>query len=301
MASVGIAFRRLQSQDCLSFTLDRRRNYRADVTISLLGVPIFSRQGVGSAFASLREAFLDGRRIVSLQFAGGANPERTHGIQYFGSTEEVIQQNAAGAVEAGCFGFVTARHANQEGLEQARQRLLAAGSSGRPSVTVVEERVHAGMLKNASATLPTENLALQDWQELARQMRSAFQRTDVVKKEASFPAGSSTFLYAVLSAIRARGKGSLTCMHNAKPYRLDFDMTPGLRLTGRIHDLTKDHTSTFRLWLEEGSDLPVRIEFSPTPYLRIALEADAAVEIGNGREDVCREASFTFSGANARR
>ncbi|HLK20690.1 MAG TPA: hypothetical protein VKT81_17170, partial [Bryobacteraceae bacterium] len=297
---------RLRGESCLPFTLDRKRSYRADVVVTLLGMPIFSRQGVGSAFASVREAFIDGRKIVSLQFGGGANPERTHGIQYFGSTEEVIQLNPGGMVEAGCFGFVTARHNNQEGLEQARQRLVANGSSASPPVIAVEERVEAGRLKNASATLATDDFALQDWQELPRQVRSAFQRLDVARKDVNFPAGSSTFLYAVLIAIRGAGKSSLDCMHNAKPFRLDFEKAPDgrfggvSRLTGQIHDLTRGHTSTFRLWLGEGSDLPIRIEFSPRPYLRIALEMDPALDLSNRREDVCREASFTFSGANAR-
>lgn len=308
LLGAGIAVqRRLHAESCLPFAVDRRRNYRADVVVTVLGLPIFSRQGVGSAFASVREASLDGRKIVSLQFAGGANPERTHGIQYFGSTEEVIQQNPGGAIAAECFGFVTARHNNQEGLEQARQRLVASGSNTAPLVTAVEERIEESKLKNASTTLSLNDFSFPDWQELPRRVRTVFQQSNAVIREAGFPSDASTFLYAVLTAIQNPGKGSQKFIHNTKPFRLDFEKAPdgrfggAVRLTGQIHDLTKGHTSTFRLWLEEGSDLPVRIEFSPRPYLRISLEADPALDILNRREDVCREASFTFSGANARR
>jgi hypothetical protein len=288
--------------------------------VTFLGVPIFRREAVGGAFALLREAYQDHRRIVTLQFAGGANPERTHGIHYFGSIEEVIQEVPGEPVQAQCFGFVTARPPNQEGFEEARQRLMSSSWHPASSVIAVEELVQRGRLQNASATYPIGDLAWRDWPELLRDARSGFQRGNAIKQETSFPAGASTFLFAVLSAARAPGRSSFYCFHNAKPYRLESDKVADrhaggnfsarnltnspqsvVRLTGQIHDLTKGPTATFKLWLDESSELPIRIEFSPRPYLRIALELDPVMEPLKRKEQACSEAKSIFSGASRQR
>ncbi len=305
------------NQGCPPFRTERNRTYRADVVVTFLGVPIFSRQAVGGAFAVLREAFQDHRRIITLQFAGGANPERTHGIHYFGSIEEVILESPGEPVQAQCFGFVTARSQNQEGFEQARQRLMSSSSHPASSLIAVEELVQRGKLQNTSATFPIGDFAWRDWPELLREARSGFQGANAAKRETSFPAEASTFLFAVLSAVRAPGRSSFYCFHNAKPYRLESDKVADrhagenfsarnlthrpqsvMRLTGQIDDLTKGHTTTFKLWLDESSELPIRIEFSPRPYLRIALELDPAMEPLKRKEEACREANSIFSGAS---
>jgi hypothetical protein len=315
-SGLGLGVDDLLNRNRPPFTIDRKRTYRADVVITFLGVPIFSRQGVGGAFAVLREASQEQRRLISLQFAGGANPERTHGIHYFGSIEEVILESRGEQVQAGCFGFVTARPANQDGFEQARQRLMSSNSHPAQSVIAVEEQVQQGRLKKTSAILPVGDFAWRNWPELVKQVRSGFQQCDAARQEVNFPAKASTFLFAVLCAARASGRGSFYCLHNAKPYRLECEKVPdghmgasfaakGLapraqtveKLTGQIHDLTKGRTSTFRLWLDESSELPIRIEFSPRPYLRIALELDPALEPSKRKEKACREPNSIFFGA----
>jgi hypothetical protein len=44
------------------------RAYRADAVIALLGVPIFAREAVGSAFAVVRETLEGDQKIIALQF-----------------------------------------------------------------------------------------------------------------------------------------------------------------------------------------------------------------------------------------
>jgi hypothetical protein len=320
MLGAGLALRHSSASRLPDETAERTRTYRADVVVTLLGVPIFARQAVGGAFSLLRETFQDRRKMVTLQFAGGANPERTHGIHYFGSIEEVIQEVAGEPVQAQCFGFVTARSQNQEGFEQARQRLMSSSWHPASSVIAVEEVVQRGRLQNTSATYPIGDFAWRDWPELLRDARSGFQRANAAKQETSFPSGATTFLCAVLSAARAPGRSSFYCFHNAKPYRLESDKVADrhaggnfsgrnlthspqsvVRLTGQIHDLTKGHTATFKLWLDESSELPIRIEFSPRPYLRIALELDPAMEPLKRKEEACNEANSIFSGASGQR
>ncbi len=289
---------RLPEENDLPFHTILKRTYRADVVVAILGVPIFSRQEVGGAVAVLREASQSDRRLVSLQFAGGANPARTHGIHYFGSAEEVVVESRTEPLRAASFGFVTTRSSNQESFEQARQSLMAGNSHPAAAVIAVEQSVGQGKVRNLSATLPAGDVAWRDdWQELAKQVRSEFQQANATAQEANCPADALTFLFAVLRALRAPGKSSFHYFHNAKPYRLECEKAADrhaaenfaakrltsapdtvVRLTGQIHDLAKGHTSTFKLWLDHGSDLPIRIEFSPRSYLRIALEFDPALE-----------------------
>ena len=282
-----------------------KRIYRADVVIAVLGVPIFSRQGVGGGVAVLREAAQGDRRLVSLQFAGGANPERTHGIHYFGSTEEAVVESPAEPLRAASFGFVTARSSNQESFEQARQNLMAHSSHPAAAVTAVEQLIQQGKVRNLSATLPAGDVAWRDdWQELTKQVRSEFQQANATGQEVNCPADALTFLFAVLRATRTPGKSSFHYFHNAKPFRLECEKAADrhaaenfsakrltsspqtvARLAGQIHDLTKGHTSTFKLWLDQSSDLPIRIEFSPRSYLRIALELDPTLEPSRKRKE----------------
>jgi hypothetical protein len=114
------------------------RAYRADAVIALLGVPIFAREAVGSAFAVVREAIEGDQKIIALQFAGGSNPERSHGFRYDGSMEETVLERGSRR-QAAYFGFVTS--ASNENYEQARQRVLSRSSSPRTFVAV--ERVHS--------------------------------------------------------------------------------------------------------------------------------------------------------------
>jgi hypothetical protein len=114
------------------------RAYRADVVIALLGVPIFARKDVGGAFAVVRKANEGDQKIIALQFAGGSNPERSHGFRYDGSMEEAVLERGSSR-QAAYFGFVTS--ASNENYERARQRILSGSSSPRTFVAV--EGVHS--------------------------------------------------------------------------------------------------------------------------------------------------------------
>src|ERR1700744_5156371 len=70
----------------------RRRNYRVDAAVSIMGVTIYAQKGVGVAFASLSESADAGRRFASLQFAGMSIPEAAHGVHFGGSSEEAVEE-----------------------------------------------------------------------------------------------------------------------------------------------------------------------------------------------------------------
>ena len=258
------------------------RHYRVDVVVTLLGVPIFSRKAVGAAFATLREAVNGDRKIVALQFAGGANPERTHGLRYGGSVEEAIVERASSRTQAAYFGFVT--HSKDENFEQARQRILdKAKPSGGYTAAQGVHTVGSARCEKTSVSLPDQHRSLP---ELIQQIRENFYAADRISTELQTPGNTavSTFLYSVLSAVRSpESHSQIGYVHNATEYRLDWERTNEqhtgatiTRFTGRILAASAHRLSTFRLWLDNQSDLPLRIEFQPRSYLRLSLECEPA-------------------------
>jgi len=117
------------------------RTYRADAVVTIVGVPIFARQDVGSAFIDIREGWEGDRRLVALHFAGGSNPERTHGLDYSGSTEEALMERSSAPLQAAYFGFVASTRT--ESYEDARQQFIANTLTSKTYV-VVEGRHSPG-------------------------------------------------------------------------------------------------------------------------------------------------------------
>lgn len=255
------------------------RHYRADVVVTLLGVPIFSRKNVGGAVAAIRESAEGSRKLVALRFAGGANPQRTHGFKYDGSLEEVVLADGAVPVQAAYFGFVTS--SANENYDQARQRIFAA-QKPHDAFTAAE-----GLHLPGSAHCEKSSISLPDGSErdlarLSDEIRARFSDSERTAAELYMPGNASaTFLYAVRAALRANEpRPAINYVHNAKPYRLECERAPEphhsetTRFTGHIHDLTTRQVSSFRLWLDDPSGLPRRIEFQPRSYLRISLECE---------------------------
>jgi len=265
----------------------QRRMYRVDVSIVPLGIPIFSRQGVGHATAALHESTRDGYKTSALYFAGGSDPKRTHGLNYSGATEEIALECGQELSAAASFGFVTASPA-EESLEEARQRVMNAHSGG--SFVVVDELHRAARVRIRKAFVPAPE-AQPGFGTLTRDVRSQFSAARLSERELETPPPSvpATFLYRMLQASRSGERTFIsTYFHNGKFYQLECEKTPdargATRLSGRIRDVAARHTSTFRLWLEEGSDLPVRIEFAPRSYLRLSLQFDPEMTVDSEEE-----------------
>jgi len=255
------------------------RHYRADIVVALLGVPIFSRKNVGGAVAAIRESAEGLRKLVTLQFAGGANPLRTHGFKYDGSLEEVLLVDGAAPVQAAYFGFVTS--SRDENYDQARQRIFAAQKS-RDAFTAAEGLHVAGSARCEKSSISLPDGCARDLAGLSDEIRAFFSESERSATELHTPGiTAATFLYAVRAALRSvESHPIIHYVHNAKPYRLECERAPephhgdGTRFTGHIHDLTSRQVSTFRLWLDDPSGLPRRIEFQPRSYLRISLQSE---------------------------
>jgi hypothetical protein len=281
----------LLAQNGLVLGVPSIRNFRVDVLVTLLGVPVFYGKGVGTAFAAIREASGADRKAVNLQFAGGAIPEKAHGLRYNGALEEVVTECNARVLCAAYFGFVTS--SSDETYAQSRERILA-GVSGSIRYVATE-----GVHKPGSAVCTKTAILLEDdhdrsLPELLLLMRERYRRADRTVEELPLKGHSvaPTFLYAVWSALQAEQKRSTTnFVHNAKEYSLYWEKASGRRdgaapqdasaqasaddhFIGHITSRATPAVSTFRLWIDGQSVLPVRIEFQPRPFLKLILEAD---------------------------
>ncbi len=195
----GLAIDQIRDPGCV-WDREQSRAYRADVVVTFLGVSIFSRQGVGSAVASVREHAREDRRTVSLTFAGGSHPARTHGVSYSGSTEEVAVECGDATLEsAASFGFVTASQSD-ESFEQARHR-LETGTTGTAYVAV-DELHRSSRVRLRRAVLPAPESWTKDRMGLVGALRSQFNQATPTEREMEYnaPVVPATFLYAVVAA-----------------------------------------------------------------------------------------------------
>jgi hypothetical protein len=268
------------------------RHYRADVVVTLLGLPIFSRRNVGAGFAALRETVEDQRSEIGLHLAGCSNPARTHGLHYHGSIEEVAVCHGGVSVEAAYFGFVTT--SNDEKFEQARQTFLAPAKT--PTFVAAEGLHRIGQVRCEKGSVSVPDQAWPDLAGLIQEVRTRFFSADRSTKELQVPgtAAAATFLHSSLTAVRS-GKASseLDYIHNAANFRLNLEKAPDphtgavfaanrltacpnsvSRFTGHVRELATHKVTTFRFWLDDQSALPLRIELQPRSYLRINLEIE---------------------------
>lgn len=285
-AAAELAIDRLR--DSASWNGNDARAYRADAVVVLLGVPIFSRQGVGRAAARIRESVQSERRTLSLCFAGGSDPKRTHGLNYAGWTEEVAVESGAALMEAASFGFVTAS-SSEESFEQARHRVMDGDGHEHSSFVVVEERHLASRVSVRKTFLSTADAPGSGFGPLTEHVRAQFAEAKPTEREIAVtaPAVPQTFLYSMLGTVRSSERKSTTnYIHDGKRYQLDIekngeknDAADGLtRFTGRIRALEARSNTSFRMWMKEGSDLPERIEWSPRSYLRVSLVFDPTMK-----------------------
>jgi len=300
----GTAVDRLLANAGLPLPDPSSRSYRADVVVTVLGIPIFARKGVGSACAAIRETIAGDRRLVALRFAGGSNSQRTRGLKYDGSIEEAVFENASIIRQAAYFGFLTS--SRNESYDQARERIFAQQKPAESFVAA--EGLHlAGCARFERSLISLPDESSRESSDLNRDIRARFCNAAHTAAEIRTPApgAAATFLYSVLEAMRSgSAKSSLDYVHNAKSYRLEWERAresrrgaasaanrqtaladPATRFSGRIHDLSTRQISNFHLWLDDESGLPHRIEFQPRSYLRITLEHDPALGNDHRKEE----------------
>ena len=270
------------------------RYYRADITITFLGISIFSRSDVGSGTVTVDRGNAAGNvRTVALRLAAGSLPERARGLNRLGYIQELVIERESSIIESAYFGFMTS--SPEDSFTDAR-KALGPDSANAVVYTAVEGSSGKGVssYRLYQMVLPgTWNYSRCD--DVVRRVRDSLTHRQVQPAAAeSTPSAqpSRTFLYAVREAMQSTGSRSrIPFVYNGKHYRLDveknYDSKTGerlaerrvvtsaanvLRLNGSIQNVGTGSKTPFRLWFAKDSDLPLRFEYRPRNYLNLAFE-----------------------------
>lgn len=276
------------------------RSYRADANIMLFGLTLISRNDVGGGFARLVETRSGPRNNIRLLFVSGSRPDRAHGLNRMGYIEESVTESNAHPSHAEYLGFMTS--SAEESFSDAKKALHgpAAGdaqfvaSRGEIDSGGARHTVHHMLLPASSRWTDAPHLLGLVEQDLDHPGNDA-RYADLRHGEQP-----ETFLYTVLSMVRSPAwTNDGTFLHNGKLFHLHAvkraDERTGQRfvenhllssprnaveLTGLIHNVKTGVDTTFRVWFDRTSPnaLPLRFEFQPKSYLRLAFEAVPATD-----------------------
>jgi len=285
----------LSAAEPASAEIVAERSYRADANVVLFGITVFSRSDVGGGFARLVESSSGSNGTVRLLFVGGSRPDRARGLNRMGYIEESVTETSARPSHAEYFGFMTA--SGEENLADAR-KALHGPSEGEASFVASR-----GEIDGANARHTVRHVVL----PASSRWTNAQQLLDMVREDLDRPGSGAgqaeinhgdrpgTFLYTVLGMERAPARtNDATFVHNGKLFhlhvvkhvdertgalfvedRLIASPRDAMELAGLIRNAVTGTETTFRVWFDRTSPnlLPLRFEFQPKSYLRLAFEA----------------------------
>jgi|GEM_PF-667408 len=288
---------------------DRKQTYRADVTIQILGVPLFRRRGVGGAVARLQRAVSTKGDAVSISFLAGSNPDQAGGVNRFGYIEEIVVERNGAPLEAAYLGLMTA---SPEDDFKSAKTALGEASKSQSFFKAIDGYLQGELSHSTEAAFlapgaytwqnlpPASNLLVQ-----ALADTSTHTKDNRVESRAEHD--SSTFLYAVSRAMRQRAPQHRQHYHyHGFEFDLDTvcqpDLATGktfaasklvtdaekvLRVDGYSSQRRANRKTSFTVWVDRDSPnaLPLRFEFRPKSFLKVAFEATGNVtdETGQGR------------------
>jgi hypothetical protein len=257
-------------------TVVHSRRYSAHATIALLGLPVWSRRGVGGAFAVVELGVGPDTRGVALQFAAGSCPDHAAGLNRFGILRETVVERDSCCRESEFAGLITA--SREKSLEEGRRALATSGRN--PEVTVT-----FGRCRNDNGWTVVENVALSsfaDWTTAGALLDEILRRGPGAHRE-SESQGGALFL-ATMRRAALCGKPFLhqPFLHAGKQYLLETRRRTGAsgELDGLIRSASGRKCAEFRVAYAAGdnSGLPIRIEYWPRPFLRLIFEAGSETQ-----------------------
>jgi hypothetical protein len=271
------------------------RHFDACAHVTVFGLTVFSRCGVGGGFAFVKSRQAD--HAVILQFVSGSSPERAHGLNRMGLIQEVVREQGAQPVEFSYFGFITAN--NEESVVQARKALDDSNRTREVPYTWAQ-----GTAAGSSMHYQVNRLQLPAsyrWSDSPRmlddiQQRLKTQNIQQLTLQATGNEQLRTFLYAMRTALLSREtKTEQTVIHNGTLFQLTLNRTSdpkagveflkaglitqesqAMRLTGVIKNAKTGFETPFSVWFDGSSRniIPLRFEFRPRSYLKLAFQAD---------------------------
>jgi len=268
------------------------RKYRVDAQVVILSIPLLRRAGVGAGSAAWRESSDPDGTTRVLEFAAFSLPSRAAGLNRLGFIEERIKLTEAGMAEAIYFGLMTA--SAEESAEEARHALHP--TAVQVAYTAVDARIQSHSMDTTTAqfTAPSALTAghRTELERMAREALAAAQRKSVsLAPDRDTP---PPFLEAMAELMRQPNGGEGRYVYNGRLYRLwlrraadakasEYFRARGLasgpvsELTGKLQRAVGGKPIDFRLWVEQSAahPVPLRIEYQPKSYLRLAFEAEA--------------------------
>jgi hypothetical protein len=265
----------------------------------VLGIPVFSRCGVGGGFAEISRRDL--QSAVSLQFVSGSSPEHAHGLNRMGLIQEMVREDGSQPIVSSYFGFITAN--SEESVGQAKRALEESGKGKRVPFSVAEGKTSGSEMSYSvyHVDLPSA-YRWSDASQMLKEIREQIQGLPVDRHtlDAAGTAGSPvklrTFLYAMRAALLSKAtKGDECVVHNGKLYRLTWSKsrdskTAGelaraglmaqnhelVRIAAVIRNLKSSDETAFSVWYDGSSAnvLPLRFEFRPRSFLKLVFQAD---------------------------
>lgn len=259
----------------------KARKYRADAAILLFGMTIYRRAAVGDGEASMDESGEGASLHRTLFFAAGSDPKRARGVSRLGWMRETVVGPEAAPSQIGYSGVLSS--SPEESLDHAR-RSVAAPNSGRNTFGAVMGTNGAGRSRSAIAHFEFDASAVWSDRALIHQAHSLF-NGNVNWRETSWPDSPNqappTFLLQLVTLLNKRIRTATgRYVYSEQEYLLTLErQQPGrsrerlVAVRGKIRNLCTSRETSFRLWLEDSSIVPVRFEFQPRSFLRLTFEA----------------------------
>jgi len=236
---------------------------------------------VGDGEAAVEESGEGPSLRRTLFFAAGSDPKRARGFSRLGWMRETVWGPEAAPSRIGYSGVLSS--SPEESLEHARQSVTAP-NSGRVTFGAVMGSNSAGRSRSATAHFEFDAGAVWSDRALINQAHSLFDGS-VNWRETSWPnlptQAPPTFLYQLVTLLRKRTHSAAgRYVYSEQEYLLKLErQQPGRgrerleAVRGKIRNLRTGHETSFRLWLEDASIVPVRFEFQPRSFLKLTFEA----------------------------
>lgn len=260
------------------------RRYRADATILLFSIPIYSRSGVGGGWAA--SASEGPKRRLS--FAAGSEPARARGLNRLGYIEEEVLESGAAVERAAYFGFMTS--SREDSIDEAR-RALESKADAVP-YEAIQGNLRPGDCRNRGACFACEPGL--GWSNLETIKVRALEAVGAAGDRPVDARAPVPFLFALTRAMHARGRKLVQpFVYGAHPHELQTEKHPDegagqrfaragfacdperiYKIDGRIRDLVTGKQNRFSLWFEEGCPVPLRFDVKVRSFLRLTFEAE---------------------------
>ncbi len=242
-------------------------HYRAHATISLLSVPIFSKQDVGGAVLQVEQRAAGNASTVAVQFCAGSWPDRLRGFNRFGMTQEKVQVEEGRIVESNYLSFMTS--SPEKNLAQAKQSFVESKS--------VSFSADHGRTAEGEYTSVVDHIALSgahtwfDCRQVADSLKQSFSQAAPHKRSGG---ALATFLYAAREAVLRRVPCQIEFLHAAKIYRLTSAWPNPALMEGTIHDESGHVTSQFKVQVDRNDPaaMPPSFEFRPKSFLTLRFQ-----------------------------